>query len=353
MFLALHEMKHEKLRYGMVIFMIMLISYLVFVLAALALGLANQEYQALDTWNVKSAVMTTTSDKELRQSTLTPQQVKKLTKNQDNAVVAINSVIAKASGKKQVASTFVGIDKDQFIYHDLKLTSGHKPTNSHQVVVNESYQNDGYKLGDQIKLGSDQTKYRIVGFAKNSMLQIAPVIYGTVSTWQQIRRTGDLFAGSAVVSKKSSIKVNESGLKSYPIQQVIEKLPGYSAQNMTFEFMIGFLLIISLIVIAVFLYIITIQKLSNYAVLRAQGVPSRFLVNATIAQSILLTVSGLVIAVLLVWGTSLLMPAAVPMSFNWGLVGAISLGLVVMSLLGSIIPVRVVTKVDPVSVIGG
>ena len=38
---------------------------------------------------------------------------------------------------------------------------------------------------------------------------------------------------------------------------------------MTFEFMIGFLLIISLIVIAVFLYIITIQKLSNYAVLRA------------------------------------------------------------------------------------
>lgn len=100
MFLALHEMKHEKLRYGMVIFMIMLISYLVFVLAALALGLANQEYQALDTWNVKSAVMTTTSDKELRQSTLTPQQVKNLTKNQDNAVIAINSVIAKASGKK-------------------------------------------------------------------------------------------------------------------------------------------------------------------------------------------------------------------------------------------------------------
>lgn len=137
------------------------------------------------------------------------------------------------------------------------------------MVVKESYQNDGYKLGDQIKLGSDQTKYRIVGFAKHSMLQIAPVIYGTVSTWQQIRGTGDLFAGSAVVSKKSSIKVNESGLKSYPIQQVIEKLPGYSAQNMTFEFMIGFLLIISLIVIAVFLYIITIQKLSNYAVLRA------------------------------------------------------------------------------------
>lgn len=122
---------------------------------------------------------------------------------------------------------------------------------------------------------------------------------------------------------------------------------------MTFEFMIGFLLIISLIVIAVFLYIITIQKLSNYEVLRAQGVPSRFLVNATISQSILLTVSGLVIAVLLVWGTSLAMPAAVPMSFNWGLMAAISLGLVVMSLLGSIIPVRVVTKVDLVSVIGG
>ncbi len=43
--------------------------------------------------------------------------------------------------------------------------------------------------------------------------------------------------------------------------------------------MIAFLMIISLIVIAVFLYIITIQKLPNYAVLRVQGIANKVLIQ--------------------------------------------------------------------------
>lgn len=62
--------------------------------------------------------------------------------------------------------------------------------------------------------------------------------------------------------------------------------------------MIAFMFIISLAIVAVFLYILTIQKLPNYAVLRAQGVPAKTLIWATVSQSLLLVTSALVLALL-------------------------------------------------------
>ncbi|MCQ2570002.1 MAG: ABC transporter permease [Limosilactobacillus sp.] len=354
MFLALKEMKHEKLRYGLVALMITLISYLVFVLAALALGLAQQGYQALDTWGVQSAVLSKSSDQELRQSTLTPAQVKKLQADNDKtAVVGISSIITQAKGREKVAATLVGTPQNQFVAKSVQLAAGHRINGDHQVIVDTNYQTKGYKLGDKITLGPDQSKYKIVGFAKDSMLQIAPVVYTTIPVWQANRGTGKVFAGSAVVSKQAKVTVHDQTLASYQIQKVIDKLPGYSAQNLTFGFMIGFLLIISLIVIAIFLYIITMQKLGNYAVLRAQGMPGGLLIRATLAQAVVLTVLGVAIALIASGLTAMALPAAVPMAFQPVWLALISLGFVVMSLLGSLIPVRMVAKVDPVTVIGG
>lgn len=48
MFLALKEIKHEKLRYGLIIAMIAMISYLIFILTSLALSLAQENTAAID-----------------------------------------------------------------------------------------------------------------------------------------------------------------------------------------------------------------------------------------------------------------------------------------------------------------
>lgn len=59
MFLAVKEMKHSKLRYGLVIATIMLISYLIFVLTALAFGLAQSNRLAVDGWQAKAIIVVT------------------------------------------------------------------------------------------------------------------------------------------------------------------------------------------------------------------------------------------------------------------------------------------------------
>lgn len=71
MFLSLKEIKYEKLRYSLIIGMIMLISYLVFVLTGLAQGLAQQNTAAIKSWNVKQIVLNNNANINLTQSLIT------------------------------------------------------------------------------------------------------------------------------------------------------------------------------------------------------------------------------------------------------------------------------------------
>jgi putative ABC transport system permease protein len=354
MFLALKEIKKEKLRYSLIIGMIVLISYLIFILTSLALGLAHQNTDAINSWKVETVVLNQDANVNLSQSLVTDQQVKdqKLTKK--DALIGQVAVVAKDQKGKQakISSSFVGIDNDQFIAKDLKLTSGHKVKQDHEVVVDEKFEQSGYRLGDKIELNDADKAFKIVGFTKNAKLNIAPVIYGKLSDWQALKHATPQTKASAIVSKTKNLKVKEP-LKSYKVKSFIEKLPGYSAQNMTFSLMIGFLMVISLIVIAIFLYILTIQKLPNYAVLRAQGIPSSVLVWSTLAQSLILVISGTIIGTALTAATAAILPAAVPMAFDIPILASVAVGLVITGLLGGLLPMRSVLKLDPVSVIGG
>lgn len=76
MFLALKEIKHEKLRYGLIILMIFLISYLIFMLSSLAVGLASQNTQAIENWNAQKIVLNKNANISMSQSILTKDDLK-------------------------------------------------------------------------------------------------------------------------------------------------------------------------------------------------------------------------------------------------------------------------------------
>ncbi|WP_230678610.1 ABC transporter permease [Lacticaseibacillus zhaodongensis] len=299
MFLALKEIKKEKFRSSLIVAMIVLIGYLIFILTSLALGLAQQNTDAINSWGISRITLNANANVDMRQSFLTKEQVGKLSSKE--AVIGETSVVAKAKHHKALSAVFLGLKKQQFIYKNIKLESGRNAHSSHEVVVDTAFKNSGYKLGSKFKLNDDKKKYTIVGFTDKAKLNIAPVVYGQLQTWKSLRGIMMGPVASAVVSKNANYKTKQSGAKTYSKQQVIQKLPGYQAQNSTFVMMIGFLMVISLIIIAVFMYILTMQKLPNYAVLRAQGIPSRVLVGATVAQSVLLVVSGLIIGVYTFW----------------------------------------------------
>lgn len=353
MFLALKEIRHEKLRYGLIVGMVVLVSYLVFVLSGLAYGLAQQNTQAISSWGASKVVLNSDANESLSQSLLTKQTTAKLDMTAHEAYIGQAGVVAKTTDRPKLSAQFVGLQANQFVARRLQVTSGHKPTTSRQILVDDSFHDNGYRLGDRVSLNAADGKYEIVGFTHNAKLSVAPVIYGSLGTWRTLSHVTANFKANGVVSNNAQFAPKTAGVQTLTRQQFINKLPGYSAQNTTFTFMIAFLMVIAMVVIAVFLYILTMQKLPNYAVLRAQGIPAGVLVKTTISQAMLLVIGGLVIGALLTAATVLALPVGVPMSFNLPLLGGVTAGILLTGVIGALIPVRLILRVDPVSVIGG
>ncbi|USS87945.1 ABC transporter permease [Fructilactobacillus hinvesii] len=353
MFLALKEIKYSKLRYGLIITMILLISYLIFVLTSLAVGLASQNTQAINSWNPARIVLNKNSNVNVSQSLIMQSDLEKVHLNpkQDDLIGAA-PVVATGNHEK-VSSQFVGLDPNQYIAKDLQLISGHKARNQQQVVVDQKFQQAGYHLGDKLRFNSSKEQYEIVGFVKNAKFNIAPVVYGSLPTWHTLRNLGNQFAGSAVLSKRANFQIPSQQLHSYTTKTVVNNLPGYTAQTLTFTLMIGFLMIISLIIIAVFLYILTMQKLPNYAVLRAQGIPAGKLVKSTMAQTLILVVSGIGAGFILMGLTLLVLPSAVPVAFSLPIMLGTVVGLLGTSMLGALLPALLIVRINPADAIGG
>ena len=352
MFLAIREIKHNKLHYGLIIGMVALIGYLMFMLMGLMLGLANENTAAVKSWNTQTVYLNKNANDSLSQSLITKQQAGQL--NQHEALVGIApTVIKKTSGKQDKQSIqFMGLEQDQYLYRDkLQLVSGRKATHHNEIMLDDSLKNKGYRVGSHVKLNSQKQTYTVVGFVKNAKLNIAPLAIGSLSTWSDLKGTGPQFIASGIWSDQKLSADHHSRLEQYNVRQFIDKLPGYSAQNETFEFMIGFLMVISLIVIAVFLYILTMQKLPEYAVLRAQGIPVSTLVKATFAEAILLMVVGVVISFAVTFLTALGIPKDVPMLINWPLTCLVGFSLVLLGTIGALLPVRIITKIDPLDAI--
>ncbi|KJY59539.1 ABC transporter permease [Lactobacillus kimbladii] len=352
MFLAIKEIKREKLRYGLIILMIFLISYLIFVLSALATGLASENTQALESWDAQKVVLNKNANVSMSQSFLTKSDLKKASLSKDEALLGQIPVVVKKAGRLQISAQFIGVKKKQFIYHDQELIAGRRAKKNYEVAVDQAFKTKGYKIGDKLALNGSSRKYKIVGFVKNAKINIAPIIYGTLGSWKKLRQGMPTLEASAIISRNHDYKYNYKDSKTYPIDQFIKKLPGYTAQNMTFELMIGFLYIISLIIIAVFLYILTMQKMHNYAVMRAQGISSSTLVKATVSQAIILVLTGLIIALAAMFVTVKVLPAAVPISFTPEIILTGTVGLLLTAIIGSLIPIRSILKVDPAQAIG-
>ena len=354
MFLAINEMKHSKLRYALVIGVVFLIAYLVFFLTGLAYGLAQENRTAVDKWQADRILLSDEANGKLNMSMLTMDDYESV-KAEDKAALAQFPGIVYQKGKKdhQINVSFFGIEADEFLAPN--LVKGRMFKNTGEVVVNDSLaKEDGLQVGDQLKVAGSKQTLKIVGFTDEAMYNVAPVIYMSLADFQEIRFNQAL--------PKEAMKINAIVLREKPkqvanhleeikISDFIDDLPGYRAQNLTFAFMIGFLIVIAAIVIGIFIYILTMQKQAIFGVMKAQGISNFFIARSVFVQTAILAFVGIVLGLALTYLSSLVLPAAVPFAIFWGLYLAVSVGMWVIAILSAVFSVSTVVKIDPLQAI--
>ena len=356
MFLALNEIMHSKLRYALVAGVMFLIAYLVFFLTGLAYGLAQDNRTAVDKWEADSIVLSKDANSNLGMSMIT----KKIAEEVEGGKVAylaqtpgvVTSKDSTEEGKINVS--FFGIDKNQFIMPN--LVEGKAFDNDDEALGDISLKEEyGLAVGDTVKLsGSDKT-FKLTGFTDHAKFNVSPVLYTTINAYQEIRfekeDTSENARINAIVVRGKISNLPED-LEQIKISKFINELPGYNAQVLTFGFMIGFLIVIAAIVIGIFIYVLTMQKINIFGVMKAQGITGGFIARSVVAQTFILSFVGILLGLLGTVGTSLVLPDAVPFQSNWLFFGVISLLMLVVAVLGALFSVRTIVKIDPLKAIG-
>ena len=74
----------------------------------------------------------------------------------------------------------------------------------------------------------------------------------------------------------------------YTLSDFYQNLPGYQAQVLTFSIMIGFLIVIVAFVLGIFIYVLTMQKVNIFGVMKAQGISNYYIGKSVIIQTLIL-----------------------------------------------------------------
>ncbi|HDE8509350.1 TPA: ABC transporter permease [Staphylococcus aureus] len=349
MFLAWNEIRRNKLKFGLIIGVLTMVSYLLFLLSGLANGLINMNKEGIDKWQADAIVLNKDANQTVQQSVFNKKDIENKYKKQ--ATLKQTGEIVSNGHQKDNVLVF-GVEKSSFLVPS--LIEGHKATKDNEVLADETLKNKGFKIGDTLSLSQSDEKLHIVGFTESAKYNASPVIFTNDATIAKInpRLTGDKINAVVVRDTNWKDKKLNQELEAVSINDFIENLPGYKPQNLTLNFMISFLFVISATVIGIFLYVMTLQKTSLFGILKAQGFTNGYLANVVISQTLILALFGTAFGLLLTGVTGAFLPDAVPVKFDVLTLLVFAIVLMIVSVLGSLFSILTIRKIDPLKAIG-
>lgn len=355
MFLAWKEIRYAKLRYGLIAGIMLLVAYVVFMLSGLANGLADGNRQAVDDWQATNIILSEDSNKIANASQLHLDDLEQVSAKEKAGIGIYSTAIEEKGGSEKTNVSIFGTDNQAFVVP--KVIKGKLYKNDHEAIVSENLLAEGYKLNQTFKV-NDQS-FKIVGITKATTYSIAPVIYLSSPAFKTLKYGAQPTESDPInviaTTGKTSItnKTGQTKLEKMTPNTFIENIPGYKPEKLTLNTMIYFLFVVVAAIIGIFMYVITLQKTAIFGVMKAQGVATSYLVRSILAQAFLVGIIGVAVAIGLSVVTSLVLPTAMPFAVHWVEWALYAVILVLVAMVGGLFSMRTVTKVDPVTAIGG
>lgn len=361
MYLAIKEIRKEKGRFLMIILITALLAYLVYFLSSLAFGLATLNKTAIDNLDTDGFIMNKNANENIYSSSIDLDLIENLELDKKNAInLTTGNLFIETDDETLLDGVFLGYDLSNEKIEPT-LVEGRTIDNKDEVVVSQTFEE--LSLGDKITLTSNNRVFEVVGKTEDANYNTLPVIYfdrEMVSTEMLMYQSDEAdmtTSGTPNMPKRVSAvlvydevdteKLNDNHLELIDIDDFINNIPGYTAQILTFGLMIGALSIIASIVIGIFMYILTMQKKSIFAVLKIQGFKDSMIAKSVLYQTFILVVLGFglgyIASLLTIW----LLRSSVPVALYTPLNIIVTISSIVFALIGTLFSARSILKIDP------
>lgn len=370
MYLAIREMRFAKARYLLIAVIMVLVAFLVLFVTGLAQGLAYDNAASVKNMAATHFILEQDSNHRFTRSQVDSnllQQARDIAgeRNAEPLGLKMTTVIPSGATEK-LDITLLAVNPQGWLAPSLTSGTPLSDQTKGYVLVDEKMLEYGLKVGSTIVDQASGTGWIISGFVQHESYSHSPAVFLNLQDWSELQErtltrqgtgsgNGAVFNAIAVKDAKDKIKALQTAL---PGTEVITKsaavsaIPGYKEEQSSLLMMIGFLFVISAFVLAVFFYVITIQKTSQFGVLKAIGTRTAYLAGSVAWQVLVLSLGSLAVSVVLVQLFEAVLPPSMPFQLGLTTMLLTCLSFVAMSLAGSLFSVWKVARVDALDAIG-
>lgn len=336
--LAWKEIKKSKLRFSILASILFLIGLLTFIIAGLANGLADDNASLIKNLPEGTFYLSDDADQTYNLSAIDKQSENKIVDELDGAIAfSIQMGFVYDENEKQKSVAFVTSTPSDYF----------KQVNPREVVLDSSLKDEGINIGDKLTNNQLDGELTVTGFVEQEKFSHAPAAFINKQDYQRIYRT-DKQQMVLVPDKEAKTIL---GLESFSKNELLQSISSYKAEQMTLDMIVWFLIIISGMLFAIFFYMMNVQKIGMYGILKAMGIKTTILLRMIWSQMLFLSVAAIVLAVACTTLFSFLAPDGMPFSLDFVMLIWLSLVFIIVGFVGATISAVQIKKAEPLQAI--
>ncbi|GLY09677.1 ABC transporter permease [Pseudobacillus badius] len=337
--MAWKEIKKNKGRFMILGSIVFLVSFLTFIISGLANGLSQDNAALIKDLPDGSFYMDANADETYNLSKIDPDtQSNLLNKQAEAAALSIQMGFLNDKNDKQQSVAFV-TSTDSPLFPKVK---------EGEVVLDASMKDTGIKVGDVLTNNQFSGKFTVKGFVDGKKYSHAPVAFINSENYKEMYRTEEMQLVFVPGEDKAQ---SVAGLQAYSKKQFLHTIPSYNAEQMSLNMIVWFLVVISGMLFAIFFYMMNVQKIGLYGILKAIGVKTGTLFKMMWTQMLLITAGALSLSVALSQGFKLLSPDGMPFSLTLDTTIQLSIVFLVIGFIGATLSGIQIKKVQPLQAI--
>lgn len=337
--LALKEIKKNKIRFMILGSIVFLISLLTFIISGLANGLSQDNAALIKDLPNGQFYMNADADETYNLSRIDSSLQNKLLNKQNDAVaLSIQMGFLIDKNGKQQSVAFVS-STDSKLFKDVKAG---------EIILDRSMKDKGIKVGDILTNNQFSGEFIVRGFVNQKKFSHAPVAFINIVDYKEIYRINEM----QLVFVPGKDKAQEvAGLQSFSKKQFLDTIPSYNAEQMSLNMIVWFLVVISGMLFAIFFYMMNVQKIGLYGILKGIGLKASVLFKIMWTQMLFITIIALGFSVALSQGFNMIAPKGMPFSLTLETTLQLSMVFLMIGFIGATLSGLQIKKVEPLQAI--
>lgn len=337
--MAWKEILKSKSRFVILGSIVFLVSFLTLIISGLANGLSQDNAALIKDMPEGTFYMDEESDETYNLSKIdTDTEDKIIKENEEATALSIQMGFVNNSDDKQLSVAFVTATNPGLFP---EVADG-------EILLDESLKDKDIEVGDKLTNNQLSKDFVVKGFVEQQKFSHAPVAFIHPSNYQEMYRVMEMqmmfVPGEAELS-------SVDGLQAFSNKDFLNTIPSYSAEQLSLNMIVWFLVVISGMLFGIFFYMMNVQKIGLYGILKAIGVKTSTLFQMMWTQMLVITSIALALSIGLSQLFSGIAPEGMPFHLTLATSGQLAIVFFVIGFIGATLSGIQIKKIQPLQAI--